>query len=64
MSRSDRRWEYISDEFFDFYEQHGIKRQVSVARTPQQNSVAKRMNRIVQQMACSMLDESGTPDTF
>ena len=62
--RSDRGGEYISDEFFDFCEQHGIKRQFSVARTPKQNGVEKRMNRTIQQIACAMLDESGTPDTF
>jgi len=26
--------------------------------------VAKRMNKTIQQMACAMLDESGTPATF
>jgi len=49
--RSDRGGEFTSDEFFDFCEQHGIKRQFSTARTPQQNGVVERMNRIVQQMA-------------
>ena len=62
--RSDRGGEYISDEFFDFCEQHGIKRQFSVAGTPQQNGVAERMNRAVQQMARAMLDDSGILDTF
>ena len=61
---SDRGGEFTSDEFFDFCEQHGIKRQLSTARTPQQNGVVERMNRIVQQMARAMLDESGTPATF
>ena len=31
---------------------------------PQKNGVVERMNRIVQQMAHAMLDESGTPATF
>eukprot|EP00253_Pinus_taeda_P003026 PITA_03026 len=62
--RSDRGGEFISDEFFNFCEQHGIKRQLSIARTPQQNGVVERMNIIVQQMARAMLDESGTPATF
>ena len=62
--RSDRGGEFISDEFFDFCEQHGIKRQFSVARTPQQNGVVERMNRTVQKMARAMLDETGTPTTF
>jgi len=62
--RSDRGGEFTSDEFFDFREQHGIKRQFSTARTPQQNGVVERMNITVQQMACAMLDESRTPVTF
>jgi len=56
--RSDQGGEFISDEFFDFCEQHGIKSQFSIARTPQQNGVVERMNRTVQQMARAMLDES------
>eukprot|EP00253_Pinus_taeda_P031046 PITA_31046 len=62
--RSDQGGEFTSDEFFDFCEEHGIKRQLSTARTPQQNGVVERMNIIVQQMARAMLDESGTPTTF
>ena len=37
--RSDRGGEYILDEFFDFCEQHGIKRQFYVAGTPQKNGM-------------------------
>ena len=62
--RSDRGGEYSSNEFFEFCEQHGIKRQFSVAGTPQQNGVAERMNRTIVQMARAMFDDSGTPDMF
>ena len=62
--RSDRGGDFTSNEFFDFCEEHGIRREFSTARTPQQNGVVERMNRIVQQMARAMLDESGTPPTF
>ena len=62
--RPDRGGEFTSDEFFDFYKQHGIKRQFSTTRTPQQNGVVERMNIIVQQLARAMLDESGTPSTL
>jgi len=62
--RSDRGGEFTSDEFFDFCEEHGIRREFSTARTPQQNGVVERMNITVQQMARDMLDESGTPATF
>jgi transposase InsO family protein len=42
--RSDRGGEFTSDEFNSFCEKHGIKRQFSIARTPQQNGVVERMN--------------------
>eukprot|EP00253_Pinus_taeda_P029025 PITA_29025 len=62
--RSDRGGEFTSNEFFDFCEEDGIRREFSTTRTPQQNGVVERMNIIVQQMARAMLDESGTPATF
>eukprot|EP00253_Pinus_taeda_P003963 PITA_03963 len=62
--RSDRGGEFTSNEFFYFCEEHGIRREFSIARTPQENGVVERMNRTVQKMARAMLDESGTPPTF
>eukprot|EP00253_Pinus_taeda_P014004 PITA_14004 len=61
---SDRGGEFTSNEFFYFCEEHGIRREFSTTRTPQQNGVVERMNRTVQQMARAMLDESRTPATF
>ena len=43
--RTDNGGEYTSDEFDKFCQQEGIKRQLTVAYTPQQNGVAERMNR-------------------
>eukprot|EP00253_Pinus_taeda_P010991 PITA_10991 len=62
--RSNRDGEFTSNEFFDFCEEHGIRREFSTARIPQQNGVVERMNRTVQQIGRAMLDESGTPATF
>ena len=62
--RSDRAGEFTSDDFFNFCEEHGIRKEFSAARTRQQNGVVERMNRMVQQMARAMLDESVTPATF
>nr|GEV34857.1 retrovirus-related Pol polyprotein from transposon TNT 1-94 [Tanacetum cinerariifolium] len=42
----------------------GIKREFSVARTPQQNSVAKRKNRTLIEAARTMLADSKLPTTF
>jgi transposase InsO family protein len=48
----------------EFCEEHGIKRQFSVARTPQQNGVVERKNRTVQEMARTMLKDSKLGDIF
>jgi transposase InsO family protein len=49
--RSDNGGEFTSKEFMDYYSIHGIKRQFSIARTPQQIGVVERKNRTVQEMA-------------
>jgi transposase InsO family protein len=57
--RSDNGGEFTSKEFMDYYSNnHGIKRQFSVARTPQQNGVVERKNMTVQEMARTMLMDS------
>ncbi|GJW16118.1 ribonuclease H-like domain-containing protein [Tanacetum coccineum] len=43
---------------------HGIKREFSVARTPQQNGVAERKNRTLIEAARTMLADSKLPTTF
>ncbi|GJX01558.1 putative ribonuclease H-like domain-containing protein [Tanacetum coccineum] len=45
----------------DFCREKGIKREYSVARTPQQNSVAERRNRILIEAARTMLADSKLP---
>ena len=42
----------------DYYNNHVIKRQFSVARTPQQNGVVERKNMTVQEMARTMIMDS------
>ena len=42
--RTNNGGEYTSEEFDNFCQQEGIKRQFTVAYTPQQNGVAERMN--------------------
>ena len=49
--RSDNGGEFNSNEFNEFCKTHGIKRQFSVANTPQQNDVVERKNRTVQEGA-------------
>ncbi|GJX24105.1 putative ribonuclease H-like domain-containing protein [Tanacetum coccineum] len=48
----------------EFYKETGIKKEFSVARTPQQNGVAKRRNRTLIKAARTMLADSKLPTTF
>ncbi|GKE30156.1 ribonuclease H-like domain-containing protein [Tanacetum coccineum] len=47
-----------------FCKRKGIKREFSVARTPQQNGVAERKNRTLIEVARAMLVDSKLPTTF
>lgn len=49
--RSDNGGGFTSNEFINFCEKNGIKRQYSTTRTTHQNDVVERKNRIVQEMA-------------
>ncbi|GJR34762.1 ribonuclease H-like domain-containing protein [Tanacetum coccineum] len=48
----------------EFYEKKGIKKEFSVARTPQQNGVAERRNKTLIEAARTMLADSKLPTTF
>jgi hypothetical protein len=48
----------------DYCSKHGIKRQFFITRTPQQNRVVERKNKIVQEMAQTMLMDSKMTDIF
>ncbi|GKA01440.1 ribonuclease H-like domain-containing protein [Tanacetum coccineum] len=48
----------------DFVRGKGIKREYSIARTPQQNGVAERKNRTLIEAARTMLADSKLPTTF
>ncbi|GJR73486.1 putative ribonuclease H-like domain-containing protein [Tanacetum coccineum] len=52
----------VTDDFSRF--SWGIKREFSVARTPQQNGVAERKNRTLIEAARTMLVDSKLPTTF
>ncbi|GJU99976.1 ribonuclease H-like domain-containing protein [Tanacetum coccineum] len=62
--RCDNRTEFKNKEMNQFYEMKGILRQVSVARTPQQNGVAERRNMTLIKAARTMLADSKLPTTF
>ncbi|GJZ31302.1 ribonuclease H-like domain-containing protein [Tanacetum coccineum] len=62
--RCGNRTEFKNKEMNKFCERKGIKREFSVARTPQQNGVAKRKNRTLIEAARTMLADSKLPTTF
>ncbi|KAE8664908.1 hypothetical protein F3Y22_tig00112738pilonHSYRG00917 [Hibiscus syriacus] len=57
--RTDNGGEYKSEEFDDFCRKEGIKRQFTVANTPQQNEVAEQMNRTLLERTRAMLRDAG-----
>ncbi|GJR45904.1 putative ribonuclease H-like domain-containing protein [Tanacetum coccineum] len=56
--------EFKNKEMNQFCKKQGIKREFSVARTPQQNGVAERKNRTLIDVARTMLADSKLPTTF
>ncbi|GKE63038.1 putative ribonuclease H-like domain-containing protein [Tanacetum coccineum] len=62
--RSDNGTEFKNNVIDEFCSEKGIKREYSVARTPQQNGVAKRKNRTLIEAARTMLADSKLPTTI
>ncbi|GKB85336.1 ribonuclease H-like domain-containing protein [Tanacetum coccineum] len=64
FSRCDNGTEFKNREMNEFCGFKGIKREFSVARTPQQNGVAERKNRTLIEAARTMLADSLLPTVF
>ncbi|GJR20613.1 putative ribonuclease H-like domain-containing protein [Tanacetum coccineum] len=62
--KSDNGTEFKNKVMDDFYREKGIKGEYSVARTPQQNGVAKRRNRTLTEATRTMLADSKLSTTF
>ncbi|GKF21194.1 putative ribonuclease H-like domain-containing protein [Tanacetum coccineum] len=62
--RSDNGTEFKNKIMDDFCREKCIKREYIVARTPQQNGMAKRRNRILIEDARTMLADSKLPTTI
>jgi transposase InsO family protein len=62
--RTDRGGEFNSNEFGELCKSQGIRRQLTVAYTPQQNGVAERKNQTIMNAVRSMLNERKVPKTF
>ncbi|GJZ43343.1 putative ribonuclease H-like domain-containing protein [Tanacetum coccineum] len=62
--RCDNGTEFKNNDMNQFCGIKGIKREFSIARTPQQNGVAERKNRTLIEAARTMLADSLLPTTF
>ncbi|KAL2236674.1 UNVERIFIED_CONTAM: Retrovirus-related Pol polyprotein from transposon TNT 1-94 [Sesamum indicum] len=62
--RSDSGGEYSSEGIKNYCADHGIRMQKTIPGTPQQNGVAERMNRTLNERARCMRLKSGLPKMF
>ncbi|XP_070018311.1 uncharacterized protein [Nicotiana sylvestris] len=62
--RSDHGTEFDNAKFDEFYNENGITHNFSAPRTPQQNGVVERKNRILEEMERTMLIDSGIAKNF
>ena len=62
--RSDHGKEFENAKFEAFCNKHGIKKEFSAPKTPQQNEVVERKNRVIQEMAKVMLLNKNIPQKF
>ena len=62
--RSDNGGEYIDGGFSEYCITQGIRMEKTIPGTPQQNGVAERMNRTLNERARSMRLHAGLPKTF
>ena len=62
--RSDNGSEFKNTSIEEFLDEEGIKHEFSAPYTPQQNGVVERKNRILIEVARTMLDEYKTSDQF
>src|SRR5271169_3517065 len=62
--RDDKGGEYMSNQWEKFMQDHGIERQHTTRATPQQNGVAERTNRILDEGITSLLSHANLPARF
>ena len=62
--RTDNGGEYTSTEFETYLKKEGVRHELTVPKTPEQNGVAERMNRTLVETTRSMLGYSKLPHKF
>ena len=64
MLRTDRGGEFTTSDFVNYYAQLGIRRQLTLPYTPQQNGIVERRNQTVVGTARSMMKAKSLPGVF
>jgi len=62
--RSDHGGEFPNEKFISFYSKLGIYHNFSAPRTPQHNGVVERKNTSLEELARTILNDSGLPKCF
>ena len=62
--RTDNGGEYLSTEFKAYLKSKGIRHELTVPHSPEQNGVAERMNRTLMESARSMIAHAGLPNRY
>ena len=62
--RSDNGGEYTSTEFTAYLKKEGVRHELTVPKTPQQNGIAERTNRTLVESVRSMLSDAKLPKKF
>ena len=62
--RTDNVGEYMSTEFQTYLKKEGVRRELAVPKTPEQNGVAERMNRTLVEGFRAMLADARLPHRF
>ena len=62
--RSNNGGEYVKSKFIQYYAYVGIHMQHSIPYTPQQNGVAERKNRSLNEMATCMMEAKNLPPKY
>ena len=62
--RTDNGGEYLSREFKAYLRSKGIRHELTVAHSPEQNGVAERMNRTLVESARAMIAHAGLPNRY
>ena len=57
--RTDNGGEYTSKEFVSFCKSVGIRREIIVPHNPQQNGVAERKNRSIEETVKALMNDQG-----